>query len=270
LVIHGRRFGSKPGSLKLRVGEKPVPGLPEVRLFVPEGGWSDTKIRARVEDVSIQGYFQMRPAWIDLQTSYGRANPRPVAFGPEMGAKWVSGRRWLEKDLRNSQTDVFETSDRSAMIVTHVPRCGTLGSKEERNAEGKDFFFQEPDAPYPQDVRFDWVRFDQIDPADPSSAWDLFGPQIWDLIDAVFDPASLMTLAAKTVVKAIVLGGEGGYHAYPPHAPRNPLDTEYGPTGKQEDFYIRWETSCAVNDGKPIVYFISFLIEGPPEALARY
>lgn len=259
MVIHGRRFGSSPGRIDLRVGDETIPGLPKVRLFVRDGDWSDTRIRVQVENVPIQGYFAMRPAWIDLQTAYGRANPHRVAFGPEMRAKWVSGRHWLEKDIRESK-EVTETSDRTAMIVAHVPKCDTMmpGSKEDRNEKGTDYFFEEPDAPYPGDVRITWVRFAQIDPADPSDEWSLFGPEIWELANLIFDPAGLTTFGLKTLVKGIVLSGEGGYHAYPPHSPG------------QRPFFIRWETSCPVNNGKPIVYFISFLIEGPPEALARY
>lgn len=275
-VIHGKRFGSTPGRIDLRVGEDPVPGLPKVRLFVREGDWSDTRIRVHVENVPIQGYFEMRPARIELQTAYGRANPRPVAFGPKMTGKWYSGKRWLEKKVRDSE-EVTETSDRKAMIVVHSPQCGnwSLGSKEQRNAEGTDYFFEEPEAPYPDDVRFTWVRFDQIDPADPSDQWSVFGPELWELAGALFDPASLMTFGFKTFVKGIVLSGEGGYHAYPPYPPRNPREHEpYTDTGANPEstprFFIRWETSCAVSDGKPIVYMVSFFIEGPPEALARY
>jgi hypothetical protein len=187
-VIHGRRFGSTPGRIQLRVGGNGVPGLPGVQLFVPEGGWSDTKIQVQVENVPIPGYFALRPASIELVTAYGRANPRPVAFGPEMSAKWVSGRRWLEKGIRES-AEVTETPDRTAMMVNHVPRCTMMpGSKEDRNEKGADYFFQEPDAPYPQDVRITWVRFEQIDPADPSNAWSLFGPEIWELVGCHFRP----------------------------------------------------------------------------------
>lgn len=270
LVIHGRRFGSTPGRLSLRVGDKPIPGFSGVRLLVPHGGWSDTQIRVQVENVPITGYFQVRPAWIELETAYGRANPRPVAFGPEMDAKWVSGRRWLEAGMRNDYKSVVETPDRSAMMVTHAPVCGWQKLGKEENEKGVDYFFEEPDAPYPQDVRITWVRFEQIDPADPSNEWSLFGPEIWDLVNVVFDPSSLVTFGLKTLVKGIALSGEGGYHAYPPHPPRNPKDPRTPEDKRKEPFFVKWETSCAINDGKPVVYFMAFMIEGPPAVLARY
>ena len=254
-VIHGKRFGKRTdGTIELSLGSEPIPGLPRVGLEVDS--WTDTEIHLRVENVPISGYFALRPAWIDLQTSLGRAKLEPVAFGPEMDSKWVSGYRWLEKKV---QKEAQRTDDDTAMIVVHVPKCDwALGSKEQTNQEGFDDFFAEPDAPYPEDVRITWVRFKHIDPTNPVSDWDVLGPEVLGLIDVIFDPASLVIFGLKTFFKAIFLANEGGYHAYPPSSPKNKT---YG---------VRWASSCAIGDGKPIVYFSSFLIEGPPKAVAKY
>jgi len=265
IVVHGKRFGNPPAGQRQPQGaglELQIPGdtggVPGTLRVIVET-WTDTRIVAHIESVAIRGYYQVRPAWLDLRTPTGRANLRPLAFDPEMASKWVSGYNWIERRVRD-QDEAQESPARDAMFVKHVPNCQMMwGDKAMRNEKGPDYFFT--DTPYPDDVRITWVRFQHINPGDPSDAWRVFGSSIWELAGAIVDPSSLITFGIKTFITGLLLQGEGGYHAYPPHPPQS---------DRSERFYVQWETSCAVGGGKPIIYLIAFLIEGPPEALARY
>jgi hypothetical protein len=268
VVIDGERFGSA-GTLRVDFGNMAKSGLPQVRF--EDVDWTDTRIRATVVvEPAITGYFALRPAFIDVRTPLGAADYVPVAFGPEMGAKWVSGLRWLN---RKARAEAQATPNGQLLLVTHVPKCTLADAmKAEKNEKGKDYFFAEPDFTppderLPTDVRLTWFHFVQIDPGDPTDPWSVFGPQIWDLAGVILDPASLPLYAVKTLVRGLLLMNEGGYHAYP-FAP--PGYEGLGSWEKDRFIGIGWETSCAIAEGKPIAYATSFLIQGPPEALAKY
>jgi len=264
-VIHGERFGPGKPEVRVWLGEGNIASLRRIGATVTD--WTPSTITIRMPGMAIKSYYQTRAAKLQVRTGRGDSNVRPMAFGPEMTSRWVSGRYWLEKSLHDND-EIVETKNRKAMIVAHVPTCGKLGSKEQNNEKGYDRFFEEPDAPFPDDVWITWVRFQQIDPADPADQWSFFADDVWEFVNLMGDPAGLIEFGLKNVVKGIVLSGEGGYHAYPPLPPPDP---QAGPgESTSKGFHVRWETSCPVNDGKPIVYFISFLIEGSPEAVARY
>lgn len=264
IVIAGKRFGEilngkLPGTLALEFPDESRPAGISVKLDVTK--WSSTSIEARVVSSPIKGYFATHPAWINLHVGDDYANAEPVAFGPEMSYKWVSGNKWLKLDW-DSLGEKIETPNGKAMLVTHVPDCGTFDDDGEK---GYDQFFDDTAHAYPDDAQVTWFRFEQIDPTHPVDEWDVFGIGVDDLASVILDPSSLIRLGAELLIKAFTLAGEGGYHAYPFF-----FGNQGVLMGPENSFSIRWETSCEIGDGKPIVYTTSFLLEGPPAALAKY
>ncbi len=261
-VLRGQRFGDQQASVGFEVDS--APELPPIQLKALH--WTDTMIELEVPTMPIGGYFALRSARITITTERGRSNPYSVAFGPEMHSKRVSGRRWFDKNNQPETTQIVETPSRDTMLVVHKPKCDDFVAhmSGQKNDEGVDVFFIAPGGPFPSDVRITMFQFQQIDPADPSNAWSVFGPDVMQLFDVLFDPASLVEFGAKMLVKAVLFGSEGGYHAYPLVYPgHSTWDTN-------KRIAIAWKTNCPFSNGKPITYTTSFLIEGPAEALAKY
>ncbi|PLY04438.1 MAG: hypothetical protein C0622_02850 [Desulfuromonas sp.] len=263
ILITGKRFGEMqngqlPGTLALEFSDESRPAGVTVKLEVTK--WTATAIEAKVISSPIKGYFATHPAWINLHVGADYANAEPVAFGPEMTSKWVSGYKWLKLDWDKFGKKI-ETDNGEAMLVTHIPDCKVFGQGE----KGYDEFFGDLAHAFPDDARVTWFRFEQIDPTHPVNEWDVFGLGVEDLASVILDPASLIQIGAELLVRAITLTGEGGYHAYPFF-----FGNEGMLMGPEHSFSIRWETSCKIGDGKPIVYTVSFLIEGPPSALSKY
>jgi hypothetical protein len=263
IVIHGKRFGTPvngtaPGSITLQFHTESEPKDVAVQFDITS--WSDDLIEAKVVSTPIRGFFATRPAWMILRSGDQTANAVEVAFGPAMASKWVSGRRWFKLD-HDERGAVTETPNRKAMIVSHQPECSVWGDEGE---EGNDRFFDVNTHPFPNDIRVTWFHFDQLDPSHPVDDWDVFGIDAEDLLSIFTDPTGPLRFAGKLAVVAFTLNNEGGYHAVPRLGP----DDHF--MGPGQSMGIWWKSSCEIGGGKPVLYTTSFLIEGPPEVLAKY